>query len=58
LRTGSIGFRQRTIVELGMVAVVTSQLWYHTFIDASLADIPGGWQQPPAISPARRAASR
>jgi asparagine synthase (glutamine-hydrolysing) len=57
MRAGQLGLRQRTIVELGMVGVVTSQLWYHTFIDGSLADIPGGWQRPPAVSPARRAAS-
>jgi hypothetical protein len=57
MRAGRLGLRQRTIVELGMVGVVTSQLWYHTFIDGSLADIPGGWQRPPAVSPARRAAS-
>lgn len=57
MRAGQVGLRQRTIVELGMVGVVTSQLWYHTFIDGSLADIPGGWQRPPGVSPARRAAS-
>jgi asparagine synthase (glutamine-hydrolysing) len=41
IRRHSLDFRQRTIVELGMIAVVASQLWYHTFIDGSLADIPG-----------------
>ena len=41
IRRGDVGFRQRTIIELGMVAVVASQLWYHTFIDGSLADLPG-----------------
>ena len=43
---GKLNFRQRSMVELGMVGVVTTQLWYHTFIDSSLADIPGGWQRP------------
>jgi asparagine synthase (glutamine-hydrolysing) len=41
IRRGGVGFHQRTIIELGMVAVVASQLWYHTFIDGSLADLPG-----------------
>ena len=45
LRAGALGFRQRTIVELGMVGVVTSQLWYHTFVESTLADLPG-WQPP------------
>jgi len=43
---GRLSIRQRSMVELGMVGVVTTQLWYHTFIDSSLADIPGGWQRP------------
>jgi asparagine synthase (glutamine-hydrolysing) len=43
---GPLSVRQRTMVELGMVGVITTQLWYHTFIDSSLADIPGGWQRP------------
>ena len=46
LRRGSVPVYQRNIVELGMVGVVTSQLWYHTFIDGSLADLPSGWQRP------------
>jgi asparagine synthase (glutamine-hydrolysing) len=43
---GKLSIRQRSMVELGMVGVVTTQLWYHTFIDSSLADIPGGWHRP------------
>ena len=43
---GKLSLRQRSMVELGMVGVVTTQLWYHTFIDSTLADIPGGWQRP------------
>jgi asparagine synthase (glutamine-hydrolysing) len=31
---------QRVGVELGLVAVVTTQLWHQTFIDSSLADVP------------------
>jgi asparagine synthase (glutamine-hydrolysing) len=42
IRRGTLGFRQRTFVELGMVGVVATQLWYHTFIDGTLADLPAG----------------
>ena len=38
------------MVELGMVGVVATQLWYHTFIDSSLADIPGGWNRPQRVN--------
>jgi asparagine synthase (glutamine-hydrolysing) len=31
---------RRVAIEMGLVGVVATQLWYHTFIDASLADIP------------------
>jgi asparagine synthase (glutamine-hydrolysing) len=31
----------RMSVEMGLAAVLTTQLWHHTFIDASLADLPG-----------------
>jgi asparagine synthase (glutamine-hydrolysing) len=30
----------RTSVEMGLVAVVATQMWHHTFVDASLADAP------------------
>ena len=46
MQRGALPFHQRSIVELGMVGVVTSQLWYHTFIDGSLCDLPSGWQRP------------
>jgi asparagine synthase (glutamine-hydrolysing) len=39
LRRGQVGWRRRW-VELGMVGVVATQLWYHTFIDGSLAELP------------------
>jgi asparagine synthase (glutamine-hydrolysing) len=39
LRRGQVGWPRRW-VELGMVGVVATQLWYHTFIDDSLADVP------------------
>lgn len=31
---------QRSSMELGLVAVLATQLWHHTFIDSSLADLP------------------
>jgi asparagine synthase (glutamine-hydrolysing) len=37
------GSTRRVAVELGLVGVVATQLWHHTFIDASLADLPS-WQ--------------
>jgi asparagine synthase (glutamine-hydrolysing) len=37
LRAGSL---PRLSVELGLCAVVATQLWHHTFIDGSLADLP------------------
>ena len=36
---------QRTVIQLGMVGVLATQLWYHTFIE-SLADLPSGWATP------------
>jgi asparagine synthase (glutamine-hydrolysing) len=37
LRKGS---SQRTSVEMGLVGVVSTQLWHHTFIEGSLAELP------------------
>jgi asparagine synthase (glutamine-hydrolysing) len=31
---------QRTSVEMGLVGVLSTQLWHHTFLDGSLADLP------------------
>lgn len=31
---------KRTSLEMGLVAVVATQLWHHTFIEGSLADLP------------------
>jgi asparagine synthase (glutamine-hydrolysing) len=31
---------QRASVEMGLVGVLATQLWHHTFIDGSLADLP------------------
>jgi len=32
--------KQRISVEIGLVGVLSTQLWHHTFIDGSLADLP------------------
>lgn len=32
---------QRVSVEMGLVGVVATQLWHHTFLDGSLCDLPG-----------------
>ena len=37
LRKGSY---QRMSIEMGLVGVVSTQLWHHTFIDNTLADLP------------------
>jgi len=37
LRPGS---HQRTFTEMGLAGVVATQLWHHTFLDSSLADLP------------------
>jgi asparagine synthase (glutamine-hydrolysing) len=36
----------RNSVEMGLVAVFSTQLWHHLFIDASLADLPGREKKP------------
>ncbi len=37
LRAGS---SQRVSIEMGLVGVFATQLWHHTYIDGSLADLP------------------
>jgi asparagine synthase (glutamine-hydrolysing) len=34
------GGAQRTSVEMGLVGVLSTQLWHHTYIDPALADLP------------------
>jgi asparagine synthase (glutamine-hydrolysing) len=45
------GGTSRALIEMGLVGVVATQLWHHTYIDASLADLPA-WSAPTAASPA------
>ena len=45
IRQGRISLVQRLMVQLGMVGVLSTQLWYHTFIE-NLADLPA-WSQTP-----------
>jgi asparagine synthase (glutamine-hydrolysing) len=44
------GSYQRTMVEMGLVGVVATQLWHHIYIDATLADLPA-WSPPPVGCP-------
>jgi asparagine synthase (glutamine-hydrolysing) len=37
MRAGSL---PRLSMEMGLAAVVATQLWHHTFIDDTLADLP------------------
>jgi len=39
-RLMKVGSLPRLSVEMGLAAVVATQLWHHTFIDGSLADLP------------------
>ena len=50
MREGRLSVRQRSIVHIGMAGVVATQLWYHTFIDGSLADIPGAGCHPARVA--------
>jgi asparagine synthase (glutamine-hydrolysing) len=38
------GSNQRTMVEMGLTGVVATQLWHHTYLDGSLADLPA-WSE-------------
>jgi asparagine synthase (glutamine-hydrolysing) len=49
-RTMRAGSNQRTMVEMGLVGVVATQLWHHTYIGGGLADLPS-WS-PPAVTEA------
>jgi asparagine synthase (glutamine-hydrolysing) len=40
-----LGSTQRTMVEMGLVGVVATQLWHHTYIDGTLAELPA-WSPP------------
>jgi asparagine synthase (glutamine-hydrolysing) len=44
-RSMRAGGTQRTMVEMGLVGVVATQLWHHTYIDGTLADLPA-WSPP------------
>jgi len=39
------GSTQRAMIEMGLVGIVATQLWHHTYIDGSLADLPA-WSPP------------
>jgi len=48
VRENAVNRPQRTMVQLGLVGVLATQLWYHTFIER-LTDLPG-WRD--SASPA------
>ena len=50
VRQRRVGFRRRVSVEMGLVGVVSTQLWHHTFIDPSLADLPAWSAAEPALA--------
>jgi asparagine synthase (glutamine-hydrolysing) len=49
------GSTQRLSIEMGLAGVLSTQLWHHLFIDASLADLPaaGGRTAREATRPSR-----
>jgi asparagine synthase (glutamine-hydrolysing) len=47
-RTMRIGSNQRTMVEMGLVGVVATQLWHHTYLGGGLADLPA-WSPPSRV---------
>jgi asparagine synthase (glutamine-hydrolysing) len=48
---------QRVMIEMGLVGVVATQLWHHTFIDGSLADLPA-WSAARVDQPAPAGVTR
>lgn len=48
------GSNQRTMVEMGLTGVVATQLWHHTYIDPTLADLPA-WSPPEVSEPSAEA---
>jgi asparagine synthase (glutamine-hydrolysing) len=44
------GGMQRMSVEMGLTGVVATQLWHHTYIDDSLADLPSRVARPAALA--------
>jgi asparagine synthase (glutamine-hydrolysing) len=49
LKTGSL---PRLTVEMGLTAVVATQLWYHTYIDGSLCSLPSPAGSAPKVAAA------
>jgi asparagine synthase (glutamine-hydrolysing) len=47
-RTMRAGSTQRTMVEMGLVGVVATQLWHHTYLGGGLADLPA-WSPPSRV---------
>lgn len=45
-----LGGNQRTMIEMGLVGVVATQLWHHTYVEGCLADLPSLSKSPPNAS--------
>ncbi len=50
VRNKQVRREQKSSVELGLVAVVTTQLWHQLYIDSSLAEIPSQAHGPDPVS--------
>jgi asparagine synthase (glutamine-hydrolysing) len=48
---------KRSSMELGLVAVLATQLWHHTFIDSSLCELPD-WSSLAGVAPVTDAAAQ
>ncbi len=51
VRERRLDFRRRASIEMGLVGVVSTQLWHHTFIDPTLADVAAGAPAVAAAAP-------
>jgi asparagine synthase (glutamine-hydrolysing) len=41
---------KRTTIEMGLVGVLSTQLWHHSYVDPSLCELPGvDWRKPRAL---------
>jgi asparagine synthase (glutamine-hydrolysing) len=49
-RTLKAGSSQRISVEMGLVGVLSTQMWHHTFIDGSLCELPSSVVRAPVLA--------
>jgi asparagine synthase (glutamine-hydrolysing) len=48
-RSMGAGSKQRVFLEMGLVGVVATQLWHHTYLDGGLADLPSQKVEPAVV---------